>query len=200
MSDPHQDSITQDNSIGNTTPNADLPRRSFFVRAMAGFVGFIVGVVPFAAGLAFFFDPLVRKRGGGEGGNQNGFIDMEIPVSAVPDNGIPQAFKVHDDVVDAWNKFLHVEIGSVWLRKNPDGEIVAFSSVCPHLGCAVDYVSAERVFYCPCHTSKFELTGEKINDIPPRGMDTLKTKIKEGTIWIKYEKFRATIAEKVPIS
>ena len=184
----------------------DMPRRGFFVRFVAGFVGFIVGVVPFAAGLAFFFDPLVRKRKKREKSKEGvekddeGFVKMNIPPSALPEDGTPQTFKVHDDIVDAWNIFLNVEIGSVWMRKQPDGEIIAFSSVCPHLGCAVDYVAAERVFYCPCHTSKFELSGEKINDIPPRGMDTLETKIKEGSIWIKYVKYRATIAEKKEVS
>lgn len=53
----------------------------------------------------------------------------------------------------------------------PDGDIVAFSQVCQHLGCiwgfvpkgqspAVNksYVAQEPVGYCPCHGSIFDLT------------------------------------------
>ena len=39
------------------------------------------------------------------------------------------------------------------------GEVVAFSSVCPHQGCAVAFAKTD--FACPCHGSTFELaTGD----------------------------------------
>lgn len=194
-----------------STPHqaAGIPRRGFLTRFSAGLVGAIAGLVPFLSGLVFFFDPLLRKRAqGGEGGSvekdDEGFVKLDVTATALPEDGTPQLFKVRDDVVDAWNKFLNVEIGSVWLRRNPGGDpsdIAAFTSVCPHLGCTVDFRPSERDFYCPCHTSAFELDGEKKNEIPPRDMDSLKLKVKDdGSIWVKYEKFRATIPEKVPIA
>jgi len=46
----------------------------------------------------------------------------------------------------------------------PDGDIVAYSNLCTHMGCPVAYNAAERVFKCPCHFSMFdaELAGEMI--------------------------------------
>ena len=46
----------------------------------------------------------------------------------------------------------------------PDGDIVAFSMLCTHMGCPVNYDSGERTFKCPCHFSMFdaELGGQMI--------------------------------------
>jgi len=46
----------------------------------------------------------------------------------------------------------------------PDGDIVAYSVLCTHMGCPVGYDAAERTFKCPCHFSMFdaELGGQMI--------------------------------------
>jgi len=46
----------------------------------------------------------------------------------------------------------------------PDGDIVAYSMLCTHMGCPVSYDAAERTFKCPCHFSMFdaELGGQMI--------------------------------------
>lgn len=46
----------------------------------------------------------------------------------------------------------------------PDGDIVAYSVLCTHMGCPVSYDAAERTFKCPCHFSMFdaELGGQMI--------------------------------------
>lgn len=38
----------------------------------------------------------------------------------------------------------------------PDGDIVAYSSLCTHMGCGVQYDGEARVFKCPCHFSMFD--------------------------------------------
>lgn len=201
MTSPIEDKLdappAADSSEGN--------RRDFFKRVAAGLIGFVVGVVPFVFGLIFFFDPLARKRASGDSGGKSdseGFINLGVTVDALPADGTPQLYKVRDDTVDAWNKFLNVEIGSVWLIRNPDSEkVVAFSTICPHMGCAVDFRAANRDFYCPCHRSTFGLDGERVNKIPPRAMDTLQVKVKDDkTVWVRYEQFRAAIPEKIPAS
>lgn len=45
----------------------------------------------------------------------------------------------------------------------PDGEIVALSSKCTHLGCQVAWNATETCWDCPCHGSRFAPTGEVIN-------------------------------------
>ncbi|MFM0091745.1 arsenate reductase (azurin) small subunit [Paraburkholderia sediminicola] len=38
----------------------------------------------------------------------------------------------------------------------PDGDIVAYSAMCTHMGCPVIYEPTTKVFKCPCHFSMFD--------------------------------------------
>lgn len=38
------------------------------------------------------------------------------------------------------------------------GQFKAFSAVCPHQGCTVDYSRTQRRFICPCHGAEFDAT------------------------------------------
>jgi arsenite oxidase small subunit len=46
----------------------------------------------------------------------------------------------------------------------PEGDIVAYSNLCTHMGCPVSYDTSQRTFRCPCHFSTFdaELAGQMI--------------------------------------
>ena len=46
----------------------------------------------------------------------------------------------------------------------PDRDIVAFSTMCTHMGCPVSYEAASRTFRCGCHYSVFdaELAGQMV--------------------------------------
>ena len=188
-------------------------RRGFFVRFFTGTVSVLLGLVPAGIGLVFFLDPLYRKRPpaqadagastSAEGSDGSaGFVPLDVKVSSLPADGTPVATKVHSDRVDAWNRFADVEIGTIWLRRISDTEVVAFSATCPHLGCAVDYRGSRGDFFCPCHNGWFDLNGERTNKIPPRGMDRLDVKIdaSTGVLMIRYQNFRAGSAEKKPIA
>ena len=39
----------------------------------------------------------------------------------------------------------------------PDGDVVGFSTLCPHKGFALRYTAAEKVFDCPGHYSRFDV-------------------------------------------
>jgi len=47
----------------------------------------------------------------------------------------------------------------------PDGDIVAYSTLCTHMGCPVIYDEAARTFKCPCHFSIFdpEMEGQMVD-------------------------------------
>ncbi|MCL6556498.1 MAG: arsenate reductase (azurin) small subunit [Burkholderiales bacterium] len=55
----------------------------------------------------------------------------------------------------------------------PDRDIVAYSSLCTHMGCPVTYDTATRTFRCPCHYSTFDaemggqmVCGQATEDLP----------------------------------
>lgn len=184
------------------SPDAhEEPRRGFMFQFATAAIAAVVGIVPAVTAGIFAFNPLIRnKQQGDDSESGEGFVNLKLTMEALPDDGTPQAVKVYDDKVDAWNKFKDVEIGTVWLRRIED-QVIAFSTTCPHLGCRIDYRSGERDFYCPCHTSTFNLDGEKQNQIPPRNMDELEIRPDEetGELWLKYVTYRAATPEKEPV-
>jgi menaquinol-cytochrome c reductase iron-sulfur subunit len=98
---------------------------------------------------------------------------------------------------DAWSTAKQTALGSAYLQKQADGEIICFTSVCPHLGCAIGYDASAKNFACPCHKSAFALTGEKLAGPSKRGLDPLPVSVKDGRILITFRQYRADIAERV---
>lgn len=177
---------------------APVPRRRFLVEVAAVVTGAVVALAPLAAGLAFLLDPLLRRRPTMQGASEDGFLPVAT-LAELPTDGTPLRFSIVADKVDAWNLFRKQTVGTVYLRQI-EGQVIAFNDTCPHLGCKVDYKSATNSYFCPCHASSFKLDGEKQNKIPPRNMDSLETRVTDGTVWVKYQNFQGGIAEKIPVT
>ncbi|GAB4377352.1 MAG: hypothetical protein Kow0042_24960 [Calditrichia bacterium] len=62
-----------------------------------------------------------------------------------------------------------------------------FSGVCTHLGCVVQWKSAEGHFYCPCHKGYFAKTGEVISGPPPRPLDEYEVRVEKNLVYIQVE-------------
>jgi Rieske Fe-S protein len=87
------------------------------------------------------------------------------------------------------------------LYENPGGAIkypaitmsfVMFSSICPHLGCRVEWNAPDHpnIFFCPCHGSQYSPQGEKLAGPAPRGLDPLPFREANGqaqVTWIQYK-------------
>lgn len=50
-------------------------------------------------------------------------------------------------------------LGQTAVHRDDEGRLHAVAARCTHLGCIVDYNSAERSWDCPCHGSRFDLDG-----------------------------------------
>jgi glycine/D-amino acid oxidase-like deaminating enzyme/nitrite reductase/ring-hydroxylating ferredoxin subunit len=61
--------------------------------------------------------------------------------------------------------------------KDEGNNVHAFSAVCPHLGCIVQWNGEERSFDCPCHGSRFTKDGVVING--PANSDLKRVGISE---------------------
>lgn len=111
----------------------------------------------------------------------------------------PTKVDIYADRVDAWNRTRNVKIGSAWVVE-VEGELVAYSSVCPHLGCAVDWSDEARKFKCPCHRSAFGLDGAPEEGPAPRALDSLElAEQDDGLIAIRYERFKQGTEDKVKV-
>jgi cytochrome b6-f complex iron-sulfur subunit len=59
----------------------------------------------------------------------------------------------------------------------PDKGFIAFSRVCTHLGCLVDYNERKHVFLCPCHAGVFDIEGNVVSGPPPKAMNAIPLRI-----------------------
>jgi len=48
------------------------------------------------------------------------------------------------------------------------GELFAFSAICTHLGCLVDWNESVQQLTCPCHAAFFDTTGAVISGPAPK--------------------------------
>jgi cytochrome b6-f complex iron-sulfur subunit len=80
--------------------------------------------------------------------------------------GFPTEFKVGVD-----NRFK--DQYRVWIVREETG-FFALSTICTHLGCTPNWLSAEEKFKCPCHGSGFYRTGENFEGPAPRPLERFK--------------------------
>jgi cytochrome b6-f complex iron-sulfur subunit len=64
------------------------------------------------------------------------------------------------------------------LVRLPSGEWRAFSAVCTHLQCTVQYRSDFEQIWCPCHNGHFDLTGRNVSGPPPAPLEAYDTVVK----------------------
>ena len=63
-----------------------------------------------------------------------------------------------------------------------NGEVIAISEKCPHLGCRTPYCESSGRFECPCHGSVFSRAGDYIAGPAPRGMDRYALAEEDGLL------------------
>lgn len=168
-------------------------RRAFLARVTAALAA-LAGAAAVVPGLALLLAPLRKvtvRRGGGPlrvAGEHEVRADKPLRVNAVGDQQ------------DAWLRLDRVTVGSCWLVRAGDTVPVrAFSTVCPHLGCAIDFNGDKRQFDCPCHGSSFDLDGRCLSGPAPRGLDELDVTVESGQVLVRYQRFRTGRATKEPI-
>lgn len=179
------------------TPESPAERRGF-IKFLCAFIGTLISAVPFGAGVWSYLNPLAKRAGGD--GDGDGFIKVTT-LDAIPADGTPAKFTVVADKVDAWNRFTDVSIGAVYLRL-VDGMPKALHTICPHLGCFIDYRPGNNDFFCPCHNSNFKLDGGLVaGGVSPRAMDPLQIDVRNKTeVWVKFQNFQPGHSHKVPVS
>ena len=58
------------------------------------------------------------------------------------------------------------------LVRTPEGELRAFTAVCTHLECTVQYKAETSQIWCACHNGTYDLSGNVVSGPPPRGLES----------------------------
>jgi len=62
--------------------------------------------------------------------------------------------------------------------RTPEGEVRAFTAVCTHLACTVQYRSDFKHIWCACHDGHYDLHGQVLAGPPPRPLEEYKVTVK----------------------
>jgi cytochrome b6-f complex iron-sulfur subunit len=60
------------------------------------------------------------------------------------------------------------------LIRTASGDLRAFSAVCTHLQCTVQYRKDMGLIWCACHNGKYDLNGRNVSGPPPRPLEAYK--------------------------
>ncbi|SEQ37328.1 arsenite oxidase small subunit [Amphritea atlantica] len=104
-----------------------------------------------------------------------GATTLPYPQTAVAKaQSLPQNKVVHFNYPDESSPCVVIRMGHpVPGGVGPNMDIVAYSTLCTHMGCPVSYDPASRDFKCPCHFSVFDsekmgqmVTGQATENLP----------------------------------
>jgi menaquinol-cytochrome c reductase iron-sulfur subunit len=167
-------------------PPGEMPRRSFFnviVAAGGAIMTAILGVPIVRAALFPVFDASSANPWSDLGPLEN-FKNLSKPLTQ------PLALERRD----GWS--LANANQTLYLVAGASGQPRVLSSVCPHLGCTVQWRAEQDNFHCPCHGGTFAPDGCRISGPPARGMDELPTRVQDGHLYVQFETFRQLLADK----
>jgi len=62
--------------------------------------------------------------------------------------------------------------------RTADGDVRAFSAVCTHLDCTVQFKSDTSQLWCACHNGTYDLAGNVVSGPPPRGLEQFSVNLR----------------------
>ena len=162
-------------------------RRKFFgwvIATVTGIIGISVGV-PLAS---YVISPALTRR-------KTSWAEVG-PTGSLR-TGEPEELEYAGTVKDGWRTITAKK--AVWAVKQPDGEVVVFSPICPHLGCGFRWDAGDKAFKCPCHGSVYDVTGKVLAGPAPRSLDVLSSKVEQGNLLVMYKQFKSGLDHPVEL-
>jgi len=137
-----------------------IPRRNFLSRILAAWAGVVLLPALYVV-IEYIIPPKLREK----------LIEsLKIGKAA--------------DVVANDARMVKFNKTPVMIVKNNEGQIKAFSAVCTHLGCIVEFRSADRKFHCNCHGSVFDYDGKNVAGPAPRPLQPFRVELKQDDIYV----------------
>ena len=127
----------------------------------------------------------VAVTGCGGGGSPAGPTPAPTPAPTPPANEVRLALPSVGQTVPSSGVVLRDPIPLAVTRLSPS-QVVAVTRVCTHEGCTVDLPQQSlSTLNCPCHGSRYLVTGEVINGPAPRNLFSFPARIEGGEVVIK---------------
>jgi cytochrome b6-f complex iron-sulfur subunit len=68
------------------------------------------------------------------------------------------------------------------LIRTASGELRAFTAICTHLNCTVQYRDDLQHIWCACHNGHYDLNGNNISGPPPRPLEQYTVNTKDDDV------------------
>jgi len=111
------------------------------------------------------------------------FAYLKPPKLGEVETSSVKAGKVDDFQIDS-GSIIKFGTKPVLLIRTQGDEFRAFSAVCTHLDCTVQYRKDKGVIWCACHNGTYDLTGRNISGPPPRPLDEFRVVIQGEEVLI----------------
>jgi len=99
------------------------------------------------------------------------------PVAGATEAGGPVKAARADELKPDTAKIFPIGTSPGIIIRMPDGSYRAFSAVCTHLACTVQYRSTHKDIWCACHNGVYDLQGRNVSGPPPRPLDRYPVRI-----------------------
>lgn len=112
-------------------------------------------------------------------------IGYLLPKGAAQGSGGPVEVGKPEDFVVNTGKIISVNDKPVILVNSKTGGLKAFSAICTHLGCIVNWDTRKSNIACPCHDGFFNpVTGAVVSGPPPKPLAQYEVVVKDGKVLI----------------
>jgi Rieske Fe-S protein len=87
-----------------------------------------------------------------------------------------------DDMAKDSGKIIKFGKKPVIVIRKQTGEYIAFSAVCTHLDCIIQYRKDYGQIYCACHNGRYDLNGRNVSGPPPSPLKKYGVSIKKDEV------------------
>lgn len=155
-----------------------LDRREF-VALVVAFLGTIMGVVIGLPSIGYLLSPATKIQ------KKEDWIPAG-PLENYP-IGIPTLFSFTSATINGWEKTVNSYGVYITRWTAAEDDVSAFSNLCTHLSCRVNWQEDEMVYTCPCHDAIFNKQGEVVSGPPPKPLYDYETKVEDGVLFIYFK-------------
>lgn len=104
-----------------------------------------------------------------------------FPATNTTQEATPVSFPLSELPVGGTKAIIYGGVSALVIR-TPES-LRAFSLVCTHLGCLVEWQTDKNEFYCPCHDGRYDEFGDVLAGPPPIPMEQFPVRV-EGELVI----------------